>query len=127
VHVPTGIKAEATERRSQAENQRIALRRLRINLALEERASKVVGQPVSELCRQRCGGGQIQISVQHPDFPSLLAEVLDELHAVEYALRPAADRMDVTPSQITKFLKLEPRALTMVNSQRARLGQRRLR
>ena len=36
-HRPTGIKAEASERRSQAENRTAALFRLRVNLALEIR------------------------------------------------------------------------------------------
>ncbi len=37
VHRPTGVKAEAAERRSQAENRAVALFRLRVNLALEIR------------------------------------------------------------------------------------------
>ena len=37
VHRPTGVKAEAAERRSQAENRAAALFRLRINLALKIR------------------------------------------------------------------------------------------
>jgi hypothetical protein len=36
-HLPTGITAEACERRSQAENRRVALWRLRLRLALEHR------------------------------------------------------------------------------------------
>ena len=36
-HLPTGVRAEASERRSQAQNQAVALFRLRVNLALEVR------------------------------------------------------------------------------------------
>ncbi|NBW87318.1 MAG: peptide chain release factor-like protein [Planctomycetia bacterium] len=38
VHLPTGISAEASERRSLAENRRVALHRLRLRLALQHRA-----------------------------------------------------------------------------------------
>jgi len=40
---PTGIEAQASERRSQAENQRVALRRLRLKLALEHREPRPTG------------------------------------------------------------------------------------
>ena len=48
VHRPTGIKAEANERRSQAENRTAACLRLRVNLALEVRTKRGGGraQPV---------------------------------------------------------------------------------
>ncbi len=36
-HLPTGVRAEASERRSQAQNRSQALFRLRVNLALEVR------------------------------------------------------------------------------------------
>ena len=37
-HRPTGVRAEANERRSQAENHREAVRRLRVRLAVEVRS-----------------------------------------------------------------------------------------
>ena len=42
LHRSTGISAEASERRSQADNRRVALRRLRINLALDVRSDESV-------------------------------------------------------------------------------------
>ena len=46
LHNPTGITAEASERRSQAENRRVALLRLRLKLAIECRVVRgTVGSP----------------------------------------------------------------------------------
>src|SRR5262245_62118596 len=66
-HVPTGLRAEANERRSQAENLRMALFRLRVNLALEVRQLK--GAAPSALWQSRCRGGRIVLSAEHDDFP----------------------------------------------------------
>ena len=41
VHLDTGLVAEANERRSQAENRKTALRRLRLQLALTVRVPRV--------------------------------------------------------------------------------------
>src|ERR1700757_3064998 len=64
-HRPTGIRAEASERRTQGENRRAALSRLRIELALEIRRP-IDRPPVpSELWRSRCRGGRIVINPKH--------------------------------------------------------------
>src|SRR5947209_19951057 len=52
-HRPTGLVAEANERRSQAENGRVALHRLRLALALAVRSPRVAACP-STLWRSRC-------------------------------------------------------------------------
>ena len=48
IHTPTGVKAEANERRSQAENLKVAMRRMRVNLALEFRSKTVPDEPENE-------------------------------------------------------------------------------
>ncbi len=76
-HRPTGIVAEAAERRSQIENRREALFRLRIKLALEIRSPIEVGSHApSPLWRSRLRGGKVVVSPEHDDFPALLAEAL---------------------------------------------------
>src|SRR5208337_362078 len=67
-HLPTGVRAEASERRSQAQNQSVALFRLRVNLALEVRRSCSSDYVPSPLWQSRCGGGVLKLSAAHDDF-----------------------------------------------------------
>ncbi|WP_406700246.1 peptide chain release factor-like protein [Singulisphaera sp. Ch08] len=122
LHRPTGIGAEASERRTQGENLRVAYFRLRVNLALEVRLPFVPGTPPSPLWQSRCRGGRITVNVEHDDFPSILAESLDVLAAQKMDVKAAAESLACTHSQFTKFLKSEPRALGMVNAHRREAG-----
>ena len=115
-HLPTGVEAEANERRSQAENQRVALERLRLNLALEIRCSAV--ETPSHLWRSRCSGGRIRVRRDHPDACVLIAELLDVLAERDWDLKASSDHLFATSSQLVKLLKLEPRALSQLNVQR---------
>ena len=119
-HRPTGVSAEANERRSQAENQAIALFRLRVRLALAVRLSldAIGSQCPSDLWRGRLRGSQIAINPTHDDFPSLLAEAIDALAASGWDDRSAAERLAVSRTQLVRFLKLEPAALELLNAHR---------
>jgi hypothetical protein len=121
-HQPTGVSAEASERRSQAENRRVALRRLRVNLAIEFRRPVNLDGSPSDLWRSRCTGGRIAVNPEHHDFPVLLAEVLDTLDAVDWEISRAAQWFGCTTSQVLKFLKLEPRAFVRLNRERQERG-----
>jgi hypothetical protein len=127
VHRPTGLGAEANERRSQAENLRAALFRLRLKLALEIRRPVAPGSVPSPLWRSRCRAGRIDVNPEHDDFPTLLAEAIDVLDAHALDPKAASDALGCTPSQLTKFLKAEPRALLRLNDRRRRLGLHPLR
>ncbi len=126
-HVPSGVTAEANERRSQHQNHRVAVFRLRINLALAVRYRPTEARTPSDNWRSRCRNGRIAVNPKHEDFPALLAEALDVLEVCEMDVRTAAERLTVTSSQLTKFLKLEPRAVTRVNEHRGQHGLRPLR
>lgn len=126
-HRPTGISAEANERRSQAENHAQAVFRLRMLLAMRVRGGAVPDEqatlPVpSPLWRSRCVNRRIKIREDHPDFPALLAEVLDLLSIGGYDLKPVAEHLDCTPSQLVKFLKAEPKAFALINAERHARG-----
>jgi hypothetical protein len=114
-HLPTGVRAEASERRSQAQNRAEALFRLRVNLALEVRRPCGPDDTPSPLWQSRCGGGPLKVSDSHDDFPSLLAEALDVLAACNADPKLSAVTLGCTPSQLVRFLKLDPRALLLVN------------
>ena len=127
-HRPTGISAQASERRSQSANQRQALFRLRIELALHVRHPlDAIGQGhPSGRWMTRVRGGRISVSPGHEDFPALVAEVLDTLDAVEFDFAAAACQLQVTSSQLGKFLKLEPTVWQRVTAERQKRGLRPL-
>lgn len=114
----TGISAEASERRSQNDNRRVAIFRLRLNLALEHREDVSPDAPSSDLWTSRCRNGRISINPSHDDFPAMLAEALDQIVACEWDVSTAAEQLQATTSQIIKLLKHEPRAMTLVNRER---------
>jgi hypothetical protein len=113
-HLSTGVCAEANERRSQAQNRSAALFRLRVNLALEVRRRCGSDSAPSRLWQARCGRG-LKVSATHEDFPSLLAEALDVLAAFDADPKRSAARLNCTPSQLVRLLKVDPRALLLVN------------
>ncbi|MBN1911495.1 MAG: peptide chain release factor-like protein, partial [Pirellulales bacterium] len=123
LHEPTGIRAEATERRSQAANRQVALFRLRVNLALEVRGQAALADLPSALWQSRCGpGGRIAISAEHDDFPALLAEALDALALCDDEPARAAAVLGCTSSQLIRLLKKEPRGLAWLNARRQSRG-----
>jgi len=126
-HRPSGIRGQASERRSQHQNRKVALFRLRVNLALELRQPRNLPGDVAPAWRRRCGGGRVAIRPDHPDFPTLLAEALDILAACDLDLPTAAETLEVTRSQLLRFLRREPRALEWLNSQRRARNLRPLR
>lgn len=122
LHRPTGIKAEAAERRSQAENRTVALSRLRIRLALEVRALHLPDSVPSPLWLSRLSGARIAVNAEHADFPVLLAEALDTLAACDFDPKPASETLRCSASQLVKLLQKEPQAMAYVNQQRQHRG-----
>jgi hypothetical protein len=119
-HRPTGVQAEASERRSQAENHAVALQRLRVQLALSVRAPLSEESP-SRLWKSRIAGGRVAVNPEHADAPALLAEALDVLAAAEWQVPEAAAGLGTSSSQLVKFLKQQA-ALPQLNSRRRDLG-----
>lgn len=115
-HTPTGVSAEANERRSQAQNHEQAVHRLRVRLALEIRTEQ---EEQSELWRKRSRGGKLQVNLAHADYPALLAEALDCLAAVDWDDRAAAGKLGVSRTQFIRFLQSEPLAMEQLNHYRS--------
>ncbi|MFM9024315.1 MAG: peptide chain release factor family protein [Planctomycetaceae bacterium] len=125
VHAPTGISAEASERRSQAENRREALHRLRLRLALEHR--EPAGMHVSHTWRSRVRGRQLVVSSAHEDFPALVAEALDRLYAATFETSLVAEQLGVTGTQLVRLFKKSTAAWVALNRCRKSLGLPELR
>lgn len=122
VHRPTGVNAEANERRSQAENRAMALFRLRMNSALQVRVPRGSNGVPSPQWRSRIVGGRIAVRTTHDDFPALLAEALDVVAFCEFDPKRASQLLECSTSQLVKFLKKEPAALLQVNQERRQRG-----
>lgn len=121
VHRPTGISAEGSERRSQAENRQVALRRLRMKLAVEHRTS-ANPSGLSDLWLSRVRGRHLVISAGHEDYPALVAEALDRLHETGWQVSAAARMLGVSPSQLIRLFKKAPAAWARVNEHRLAIG-----
>ena len=117
-HQPTGIIGQASERRSQHENRKVAIIRLRLNLAVGVRREIPGQMPPSDLWSSRTRGGRVSVSSEHDDFPALLAEALDFVSRDNFELAAAASSLSVTSSQLIKLFKMHRPALDYVNAQR---------
>ncbi|MFO7902554.1 MAG: peptide chain release factor family protein [Planctomycetota bacterium] len=126
VHRPSGVRAEATERRNQHENRRVALKRLRLELALDLRSERPPDGIPTSRWTTRAKQGAFRVDPQHEDFAPLLAEALDVIEQQHYDVAAAARSLRISSSQLIRFLKLEPRALRMVNQTRQSMGLHRL-
>ncbi len=120
-HRPTGLSAEASERRSQADNRRVAVWRLRLLLALAHREPPELNGP-SELWQSRTRGRQLSIAADHDDYPAIVAEALDQLLPVGFEIKPVAESLGVSPSQLMKLFRQVPAAWMALNRLRCDAG-----
>jgi hypothetical protein len=126
-HEPTGLKAFASERRSQIENKQVAIKRLRHTLAVEMRMGAPNGEIGSALWRSRVKNGRISVNPEHRDYPALLAEALDVLASAAWDPKKAALRLNVTSTQLVRLIADHAPALAKVNAERTSRGGRPLR
>ena len=129
-HLPTGVAATATERRSQHENRRAALNRLRAAIAAGVR--REVGEvgegyePPPELC-SILPGAKNRLGPKHPDFPRGAQLLLDLLVANGLALADTARTLGISTGQLSKLMESSPDLLTAANKMRTEAGMRPLR
>jgi len=126
VHEPTGLRAHASERRSQIENKRVALYRLRLVLAATHREGVPEGEIGSDLWRSRRKGTRIVCNPEHRDFPALLAEAMDALADAGWDAPHAALRLGVSATQLVNLVRDHRPAFNAMNEARATKGLRPL-
>jgi len=123
LHSPTGISAEAAERRSQEENRRMALKRLRLRLALQWLPQTATGpHEPSPLWLSRAKAGRLAIALEHDDYPALVAEALQALEAGAFDVAAAAASLHVSTSQLLKLFRRVPAAWVQLNRLRLARG-----
>ena len=125
-HEPTGISAQAGERRSAVENQQVAMFRLRLELAKEVRCPVPPGDCRSDLWKSRCRGARIACNPEHADYPAMLAEALDVVHGAGLDMHKAAVRLGCSATQLLKLVKDCPHALERLNRRREARGMHAL-
>ncbi len=115
-HQPTGISSEANERRSRVDNQRVAIFRLRLKLAVGVRSNVDTSFATPSLCwaRRNKPGAQL-VAAEHEDCPTLIAELLDWIHACDFDLDGVSRKLNVSKSRMVRLLHLYPPALASLN------------
>jgi len=146
-HTPTAIEAHAGERRSQAENRQVALKRLRLQLAIDVRIPVPDGDIGSDLWKSRRqspargheggqsplgrfrggGTGHLSINPDHHDYPALLAEALDVIASSAWDAKKASVRLECSASQLIKLVAEHPHAMVRWNAERKKLNLHPLR
>ena len=106
-HTPSGITAQGEETRSQEENRRHAINRLREKIAFAVRSPFDLDAPnvPPEFVAQRGRSGSLAVNAKNPNFPIIAATALDALAATDGGYAKAARALGLTTSQLRKFLK----------------------
>lgn len=139
-HRPTGVVAEATERRSQGQNRSVAVHRLRLLLAVTIRTRSASDRSMSgalsgeapvpaeeTAIRERYRGTRLKLADQNADRPAVIAVLLNDLHAAGGQPSLVAGEWGVTTTSIVNLLRSHPPALVLVNAVRRHHGRPPLR
>jgi hypothetical protein len=128
-HQPSGVAAEASESRSQHENRRRALARLRRAIALGLRAPvNLEGYaPPTEIEAVRTADGRLAVGRRDARFLPAVAALFDLLEAVEWRLSDAARRAGVSTAALGRLLAQDPAVWRAANERRRAHGLSALR
>jgi hypothetical protein len=110
------ISVTCEDARSQHRNRALALRKLRLAIALQLR------EPAAGAWT-----GQWDMARHNPDYPQLVAAVLDALCSHDFQVSTAAASLAVSTNQLVKRLAADPTVWTQVNRKRQARGLRPLR
>ncbi len=128
VHRGAGVTASATERRSQHENRKRALRRMRAALALEVRAAPAAGGAVPrDVTALLQSARWPRLSPKSRGYWPLAARVLDRLAADGARLSDTAKALGVSTGSLVKFLATDTQLWQVAQRMRDRAGLKPLR
>jgi hypothetical protein len=126
-HRPTGVTVIAEESRSQAENRRRALRRLRRALALQVRRPVAEDMVPQEVRACIDGKGRLSVGRRDTRYLAAIAAVLDVLVDAEGSVSTTASRLGLTTGSLSAFLTADEDLMAEANRIRADRGLRALR
>ena len=123
VHTPSGVSAQASERRSQAQNRQTALARLRRAIALDLRrpVSLDAYHPPPALERILPGARQ-RVGPRHPDFWAGAQHLLDLFEALDASLADSAAAIGCSTNQLARLIGSEAQLLRKANELREQRG-----
>jgi hypothetical protein len=119
VHEPTGIAATASESRSQNDNRKSALRRLRHRMTLMIRDSP---DGVPAWFGALPPATRLEIPRRHELYLPVMGLVLDLLANHGWSVSQAARAMGASTASLVRFLQADQKLLAHVNEQRATAG-----
>jgi hypothetical protein len=127
-HRPTGLVGQSDDTRSQHQNKRSALRRLRRQIALGvRRPVKLEGySPPEELQRLLSPGGEV-IGKKHPSYLPAVAALLDLFVALGCSVRDTARNLGMGTGALSRVLLSDDKLAVCVNNLRAAREMRPLR
>lgn len=135
-HRPTGITVHGDESRSQHQNKRKALGRLRMNLALRlrrpfDRQGEDLPPPLAECLfvprgRSRAPASRLAVGRKDRRFWPVAALLLDALDAREGRLSEVAATLEISTSNLVALLKSDRHLLGAAQALRKHHGQKPL-
>ncbi len=117
VHLPTKTEAVSGNFRSQKENKKVAIKQLRINLAVKWR--KLPPAPWNNTLVQ---GATFNINEKNRLYPLLVAVLLDHFSFHDWQVSSAAESLNISTGQLVKVLKKHPTVWQVTNQQRQQHG-----
>jgi hypothetical protein len=135
-HRPTGVSAHGDDSRSQHQNKRMALRRLRMNIACQVRrpldawGDCIPAAVASCVFRPRGRGDEarpkLAVGARDQRFWQVAAFILDLLEARRARLSDAAAHLGVSTGNLASFLQSDRHLLTAAQAIRKAHGQKPL-
>lgn len=126
-HTPTGITAQAYERRSQHENKAVALRRLRESIALEVRQPLDVERYEVPAALAAILPGRQRIGPKNERYWPGVAALLDLFVAMECSVSDTAAKLGLSTGGLSRVLLESPAVAAKVNELRTAKRMRPLR
>ena len=108
-HRPSGVVSQAEESRSLAENRTRAVRRLRERIAITCREPMDLETPMlpPEVVERITRDGRLAVNPRNSVYPLTVAAILDALAAADSSYAKASRALDVTTSQLIRFLRAD--------------------
>lgn len=132
-HKPTGVQGHGDESRSQLENRRMALRRLRMNLACRVRGTLDPAAEPPQVVRGCMfvkrgpeAARRLEVGVRDYRFWTVAAWMLDALAAAGGAVSEVGKRLGISTGNVADFFLSERHLLTAANGIRKERGLRPL-
>ena len=135
-HRPTSVVANATEQRSQLENRRNAMKRLRSKIALKVRrrtefdvdgAGEDFEVPEELAAILPLTSKKVRYGRKHREYPRGVQVLMDLLVANNLSVADTAKRLKLSTGALSKVITADNDLLSEVNGQRQTKGMRPLR